>query len=142
MVTFHHDFLFTMNQSHELYTNKMNILFNEKTLTQNLSMEEAEKLIEYFKEYKSKINGVCITIDKILNLKKEITVNDKIERELMMKMIPIMNVYRTLLYEKYTSYCNSSNPVSNNSESPESNVCNSTERIIDNFLNNNIYEQD
>lgn len=102
MVSFQSDLLLTINESHEKYLSKMTKLFTNDNIVNNLSIEEAEKLIEYIKEYKKLINSTCLLIDNINNIKNESKINKKIEEELMLKMIPIMNVYRTLLYEKYS----------------------------------------
>ncbi len=79
----------------------MNKFFVNEDIMKNLSIDEAEKLIEYYREYKKYINNMIDTIDKITNIKKETQLNIKIEKELMIKILPIMNVYRTLLTEKY-----------------------------------------
>ena len=67
----------------------------------NLSLKEADKLVNYIKEYKSQVTAICITINKIINVKKENELSEKIEKELLLKMLPIMCIYRTLLIEKY-----------------------------------------
>lgn len=101
MVSFQQDILLTINKSHENYLNKVNSLINNDDLLKNLSLNEAEKLIEYIKEYNNLINSTCLIIDKINNIKNINCLNEKIEKELILKMIPIMNIYRTLLFEKY-----------------------------------------
>lgn len=103
MVSFQQDFLLTINISHENYLNKINTIFNNEDLLKDLSLEGAEKLIEYIKEYKHLINSIGLVIDKINNVKDTNSINTKIENELILKMIPIMNIYRTLLNEKYHS---------------------------------------
>ena len=101
MVSFQQDFLLTINKSHETYLDKINIIFYNEDLLKDLSVDDAEKLIEYIKEYKHLINSICLVVDKINNVKNLNSINTKIENELILKMIPIMNIYRTLLVEKY-----------------------------------------
>ena len=101
MISFQHDLLLTINKSHETYLDKINDIFNNENLFKNLSIDDAEKLIEYIKEYNNLINSICLVIDKINNVKNLNSINIKIEHELILKMIPIMNIYRTLLVEKY-----------------------------------------
>ena len=101
MSSFQNDILLTINKSHEVYLKSINTLFENKDLLNDLSIEDAEKLIEYIKEYKQIINSICLIIHKINNVKNINLINTKIENELFLKMIPIMNVYRTLLIEKY-----------------------------------------
>lgn len=101
MVSFQQDFLLTINEFHENYLDKINTVFNKEDLLKDLSVDDAEKLIEYIKEYKHLINSICLVIDKINNVKNLNSINTKIENELILKMIPIMNVYRILLIEKY-----------------------------------------
>ena len=103
MVSFQHDFLLTINKFHENYLDKINTIFENEDLLNNLSIDDAEKLIEYIKEYKHLINSICLVVDKINNVKHSNSINTKIENELILKMIPIMNVYRTLLVEKYNN---------------------------------------
>lgn len=102
MVSFQQDFLLTLNKYHEQYNTKMDILFNNEQLIKDVTMEDAEKLVEYTKEYKCLINSMCLLVDKINNIKNINEINNKIENELILKMMPIMNIYRTLLYEKYS----------------------------------------
>lgn len=102
MVSFQQDFLLTINKSHEYYLNKIERLFDNENLLKDLSIDDAEKLIYYIKEYKNSINSICLIIDKINNVKNQNFINNKIENELILKMIPIINVYRTLLNEKYS----------------------------------------
>ena len=101
MVSFQQDFLLTINKSHETYLDKINTVFDNEDLLKDLSINDAEKLIEYIKEYKHLINSICLVIDKINDIKNLNSIQTKIENELILKMIPIMNVYRTLLIEKY-----------------------------------------
>ena len=101
MVSFQQDFLLTIYQFHGNYLNKINDIFDNDDLLKNLSINDAEKLIEYVKEYKHLIYSICLVIDKINNVKNYNSINTKIENELMLKIIPIMNVYRLLLFEKY-----------------------------------------
>ena len=104
MVSFQQDFFLTIYKFHEVYNDKIKKLLDNKSLTQNLSLAESEKLIEYLKIYKKQIKEINTTISNIINVKKECNLEEKIEKELMIKIMPIMNVYRTLLNEKYTSY--------------------------------------
>ena len=103
MVSFQQDFLLTIKKYHEIYLDKINVVFENDDLLKDLSIDDAEKLIEYIKEYKNLIDSICLVIDKINNVKNLNTINTKIENELILKMIPIMNVYRTLLVEKYNN---------------------------------------
>lgn len=117
MVSFQQDFFLTLYSSHEIYNEKINKLFNNKSLTQDLSISESEKLIEHLKTFKKQIQNINNTIDDILNVKNKCNIDEKIERELMIKILPIMNVYRALLNEKYTSnYRNLNNNSSNLNE--------------------------
>jgi hypothetical protein len=102
MVSFQQDFLLTINNSHETYLDKINTVFDNEDLLKDLSINDAEKLIEYIKEYKHLIYSICLVVDKINNVKNLNSIHTKIENELILKMIPIMNVYRTLLVEKYS----------------------------------------
>ena len=103
MVTFQGDFLLTINNNNDIYQEKINELFTKKDITSELTITEAEKMIEYLKEFKKLNKDMCQTIDKMMDLKKNTDINNKIEKELMLKILPIMNVYRTLLYEKYNT---------------------------------------
>ena len=101
MVSFQQDCILTINKYHENYLDKINLIFDNEEFLKDLSIEDAEELIEYIKEYKNLINSICLVLDKINNIKNVNNINLKIEKELMLKMIPIMNIYRTLLNEKY-----------------------------------------
>lgn len=101
MTTFQQDLLLTINSSNDLYINKITDLLNNNSLLSDLSLTEAEKLINYIKDFNSQIHTLCNTIDKISNIKKENNLEKKIENELYLKILPIMTVYRTLLIEKY-----------------------------------------
>lgn len=115
MVSFQQDFFLTLYSSHEIYNEKIHKLLNNKSLTQDLSIAESEKLIEHLKTFKKQIQNINNTIDDILNVKNQCSIDEKIERELMIKILPIMNVYRALLNEKYTSnYSNLNNNSSSN----------------------------
>lgn len=103
MVSFQQDFLLTINKFHEEYLDKIDTIFHNEDLLKDLSINDAEKLIEYIKEYKNLINSICLVVDKINDVKNFNSINTKIENELILKMIPIMNVYRTLLIEKYNN---------------------------------------
>lgn len=111
MTTFQEDVILTLNENHNYYLDKFNTLKNNKELIKNLSIDKASKLINYIKEYKHLINSINIIIDKINNINNELETENKIEKELLEKIVPIMNVYRTLLYEKYTKYNNSTNRI-------------------------------
>ena len=111
MSSFNIDLLLTINKSHEKYITKINEIFDNQKLTEDISIENAEKLIEYIKEYKYLINSICLLIDKITNFKNYTKINDSIENELMIKMMPIMNIYRTLLLEKYSDKLDLSNNI-------------------------------
>lgn len=101
MVSFQQDYLLIINKEHENYISKIQTLFENKELINSTTLENAEKLIEYLKDYKYLINSICKIIDKINNLGKLNDLNDKIEQELMVKMLPIIEIYRILLNEKY-----------------------------------------
>ena len=101
MTTFQEDILITIQNSHNIYNINIQNLLNNKELIKNLSIDKASKLIDYIKEYKHLINSTNIIIDKINNINNELEFENKIEKELLLKMVPIMNVYRTLLFEKY-----------------------------------------
>jgi hypothetical protein len=122
MVSFQQDFFLTIYKSHEVYNDKIQKLLNNKSLTQDLSLAESEKLIKYLKIYKKQINEISTTVSNIINVKEECNMEEKIEKELLIKIMPIMNVYRTLLNEKYTSYSSNVSNVSNVSN--ERNVSN------------------
>ena len=102
MTTFHQDLILTVNNSNQQYMDKIQELLNNKNLVENVSVENSDKLIGFIKEYKCLINSICLSIDKINNFKNYTEINNNIENELMIKMIPIMNIYRTLLMEKYS----------------------------------------
>jgi hypothetical protein len=112
MVSFQQDILLTINLSNENYLTKIKNTFENDKLLSDLTINHAEKLIEYIKEYKTLINSTCLVLDKINNIKNTDNLNLKIETELMTKMLPIMNVYRTLLLEKYSKVGQSSRIVS------------------------------
>jgi len=101
MVSFQQDILLTIHKYNETYSQKMEELFTNKQFHENLTLNEAEKIIQYIKEYKTQINCINLTLDKIINVKNTIKLSEKIEKELYIKMLPIITVYRTLLNEKY-----------------------------------------
>ena len=111
MVSFQQDLLLTLNQNHETYIDKYNNLIDDENLLVQLNIGEAEKMILYIKEYKKTIHELNSVIDKIQNIKTNTTLNTKIDNELMVKMIPIMCVYRTLLNEKYRNDRNDINDI-------------------------------
>lgn len=101
MVSFQQDILLTIYQSNETYTKKLEELFDNKDLHNDLSITDAEKIIQYIKEYKTQINCINLTLDKIKNVKNENRLLNKIDNELYYKMLPIITIYKNLLYEKY-----------------------------------------
>lgn len=103
MVSFKSDLFLTINSFHENYLEKVHSLFINENILNELSIESAENVVKYIKEYKNLINSAGLMIDKINNIKNAEDLNEKIERELMVKMVPIMCVYRTLLTEKYSN---------------------------------------
>lgn len=127
MVSFQQDFFLTIYKSHEVYNDKIQKLLNNKSLTQDLSLAESEKLIKYLKIYKKQINEISTTVSNIINVKEECNMEEKIEKELLIKIMPIMNVYRTLLNEKYTSYSSNVSNVSNE-RNVSNDISESTER--------------
>ena len=113
MCSFQQDLLLTLNKSHEQYLSKINALFINEELMNNMSLEDAEKLIEYIKEFKQLINSMSILIDNINNIKEHNNIQKKIENELILKLLPISNIYRTLLTEKYSDKLNPINNINN-----------------------------
>lgn len=109
MVTFQQDFLNIIKHSNNIYLDKIEKLLSNNDILDDLTLEDAENLIEYIKEYNNKINSVIFVIDKINNIKKIKTVQDKIDNELFEKILPIITVYRTLLCEKYRNELNINN---------------------------------
>jgi hypothetical protein len=103
MVSFQQDLLLTFDKYNDLYISKYNELITNDNITNSLNIEEATKMIEYIKEYKNLINSINLLFDKILSIKNETDINNKIERELTLKMLPITTVYRELLRQKYSS---------------------------------------
>lgn len=117
MATFQQDFINIIKNSHTKYINSIEQIFNNsEQLMLNLTIDDAENLIGYIKEYNNLINSICLVINKINNIKKVKNVQEKIDKELMTKILPIMSVYRTLLLEKYK------NELNNLDESNESNI--------------------
>lgn len=106
MITFQKDVMLIINKSHEKYMNDISNLYQYNDILSELNLDEANKLIEYIKEYNKLIDSTCLIINKIKNIKSENSINNKIENELMMKIIPIMSVYRILLHEKYSNQIN------------------------------------
>lgn len=103
MVSFQQDLLITLNNYNKQYNEKFDEVFTNDELMSDLNFDEVEKLIEYIKEYRKLIDSICLVLSKINNIKKDIKVQNRLEDELMVKMIPLMNIYRTLLLEKYRS---------------------------------------
>ena len=118
MATFQQDFINIIKNSHDKYINSIEKTFNNnEQLMLNLSIDDAENLIEYIKEYNNLINSICLVINKINNIKKVKNVQEKIDKELMTKILPIMSVYRTLLLEKYKNELNNSDESNVSNES-------------------------
>ena len=134
MVSFQQDIILTIDKYNQEYQNKIEILINNPNLFTELSLEEAKKLINYIKQYKTLMSSVSSIIDKINNIKEDTNINKKIENELYAKIFPIMNIYRALLYEKYFNSTNLNNNYNNNS-----NNNNSTSNLssLSNLTNNN-----
>lgn len=135
MGSFQQDFFSVLNNSHQEYISKINKLFENDKIIRDLSIESAEKLIEYIKDFKSLINSTCLLLDKINNIKNEDILNEKIDNELFTKMLPIMNIYRMLLQEKYNESLNnqSHNEIHNQShnESHNEGLNKSYQNIVD-----------
>lgn len=151
MVSFQQDLLLTLNNTHSKYVTKYTDLFNNETLFSDLSLENAEKLIEYIKEYKQSIHSICLIIDKINNIKIENEINKKIEEELIVKLTPIMHVYRSLLLEKYSgcasnqlrrTYVVNPEPIIDPEPEPESESNVVPLAVEESIQNNSIYNQD
>lgn len=106
MVTFQEDFITIIKNNHDKYIDSIQKVFDNNQLMFNLSIDEAKNIIEYIKEYNNLISSICLVIDKINNIKKVKNIQDKIDKELMIKILPIMTVYRTLLFEKYKNEIN------------------------------------
>ena len=106
MGTFQKDFITIIQNNHNKYVNSIQKVFDNDQLMLNLSIDDTENLIEYIKEYNNLINSICLIINKINNIKKVKNIQDKIDKELMAKILPIMTVYRTLLSEKYKDEIN------------------------------------
>ena len=106
MGTFQKDFLLTLYSHHEIYMDNLQKLLSNDKFTSELSLSESEKLIQYLKLYKNQINDINNTIENILNIKNICSLEEKIEKELMIKILPIINVYRTLLNVKYKNNSN------------------------------------
>jgi len=109
MVTFQKDFINIIKDSHSKYVNNIQLLFDNEELLSNLSIDDAENLVEFIKEYNNLINSMCLIVNKINNIKKVKNIQEKIDKELMSKILPIMTVYRTLLLEKYKNELESLN---------------------------------
>ena len=137
MVSFQQDIILTIDKYNQEYQNKIEILINNPNLFTELSLEEAKKLINYIKQYKTLMSSVSSIIDKINNIKEDTNINKKIENELYAKIFPIMNIYRALLYEKYFNSTNLNN--NNNNYNNNSNNNNSTSNLssLSNLTNNN-----
>ena len=86
--------------------NKINNKLEELDLNifENLSIIEAEDLIELIKQLEKECSNVVDTLNNIQNLKINTMKNKLIEQELNLKITPIMILYRTLLVEKYKDY--------------------------------------
>lgn len=80
----------------------------DKEIFNNLNINEAEDLINLIKNLDIECNNIVEILNNIQNLKINTLKNKLIEKELNMKITPIMLVYRTLLLEKYKYFDNNS----------------------------------
>ena len=155
MVSFQQDIILTIDKYNQEYQNKIQSVMDNPNLFTELSLDEAKKLINYIKQYKTLMSSVSLIIDKINNIKEDTSINKKIENELYAKIFPIMNIYRTLLYQKYNiSENNNNNPDLFNSRNIIQNLncinscndeCGTTQNSTtqnSTFQNLNINEQD
>ena len=87
------------------YKNKLNQSFDNITTDNlnNLSLKEAECLINYIKNLDENTTNIININNNIKNIKLNLELEDRIEEELNQKLAPIYLLYRTLLYEKYKS---------------------------------------
>lgn len=74
------------------------------SILNNLNINEAENLIKLIKKLDNQSNNIIITINNIKNIKINNYKNELIEKELNMKITPIMLIYKTLLIEKYKNF--------------------------------------
>jgi len=114
VMTFQDDLFLLINQIHEDYNKLFNNFMKESdynvSFTEQhnkffceLNLEEAELLIKYIKEYKIILKLASEKLTQIKNMKNKLKLEDKIENELNLKILPIANIYRILLQEKYNS---------------------------------------
>jgi maltooligosyltrehalose synthase len=128
MLTFQKDLINIITTSHEEYIKKYNNLINNQNLTNELSIEEAQVILDHVKNFNKNINSLCKIIDNINDIKINKSIEEKIEKELFIKILPIMCIYRTLLYEKYNQKKKFYNIENNNLE----NIVNSNSNIEEN----------
>ena len=114
VMTFQDDLFLLITQIHEDYNGLFNNFIKESNYNVSsaeqhnkffceLNLEEAELLIKYIKEYKIILKLASEKLTQIKNIKNKLKLEDKIENELNLKMLPIANIYRILLQEKYNS---------------------------------------
>jgi len=102
MVSFQKDIILTLENIYNKYdTTFKNFLINHDSLLNELTIDEASKLITYVKNFEEQTEILQNIIQKIKNIKNETSIENKIENELLMKITPIMTIYRQLLYQKY-----------------------------------------
>ena len=135
MVSFQQDIILTIDKYNQEYQDKIEILISNSNLFTELSLEEAKKLINYIKQYKTLMSSVSLIIDKINNIKEDTNINKKIENELYAKIFPIMNIYRALLYEKYFNSTNLNNNNNNNNYNNNSNNNNNSTSNLSSLSN-------
>ena len=100
--TFQEDILNLIKINH----NKINTKFNEINLNSfdKLNINEAESLINLIKKLEINTENIINNLNEMQNLKLNSYKNQLIEKELNLKIAPIILVYRTLLNEKYKNY--------------------------------------
>lgn len=102
MVSFQKDIILTLENIYNKYdTTFKDFLINHDSLLNELTIDEASKLITYVKNFEEQTEILHNIIQKIKNIKNETSIENKIENELLMKITPIMTIYRQLLYQKY-----------------------------------------
>lgn len=97
--TFQEDIINLIKQNHE----KINIKFNEIDLNtfEKLNINEAESLISLIKKLEINTDNIINNLNEMQNLKLNSYKNQLIDKELNLKITPIILIYRTLLNEKY-----------------------------------------
>ena len=114
VMTFQDDLFLLINQINKYYNKLFNNFMKESNYNVSLveehnkffcglNLEEAELLIKYIKEYKIILKLANEKLTQIKNIKNKFRFEEKIENELNLKMLPIANIYRILLQEKYKS---------------------------------------